>query len=56
MEKLRNTRAGNYGHGIRAEHGPPVSLRIATPWRFFAWRKVTLNKRPGMQRSRIVPS
>ena len=32
-----------------------VSVGIATLWRFFARRKITLKKSPGMQRSRIVP-
>jgi len=37
-----------------AGHG--VSVGIATLWRFFARRKITLKKSPGMQRSRIVPT
>ena len=37
-----------------AGHG--VSVDIATLWRFFARRKITLKKSPGMQRSRIVPT
>lgn len=36
-----------------AGHG--VSVGIATLWRFFARRKITLKKSPGMQRSRIAP-
>ena len=39
---------------LLAEHG--VSVGIATLWRFFARRKITLKKSPGMQRSRIVPT
>lgn len=35
--------------------GRGVSVGIATLWRFFARRKITLKKSPGMQRSRIVP-
>ena len=35
--------------------GHSVSAGIATLWRFFARRKITLKKSPGMQRSRIVP-
>ena len=34
--------------------GYGVSVGIATVWRFFARRKITLKKSPGMQRSRIV--
>ena len=37
-----------------AGHG--VSVGIATLWRFFARRKITLKKSPGMRRSRIVPT
>ena len=36
--------------------GHGVSVGIATVWRFFARRKITLKKSPGMQRSRIVPT
>ncbi len=36
--------------------GQGVSVGIATLWRFFARRKITLKKSPGMQRSRIVPT
>jgi len=36
--------------------GHGVSVGIATVWRFFARRKITLEKSPGMQRSRIVPT
>lgn len=36
-----------------AGHG--VGVCIATLWRFFARRKITLKKSPGMPRSRIVP-
>ena len=39
---------------ILAGHG--VTVGIATLWRFFARRKITLKKSPGMQRSRIVPT
>ena len=39
---------------LLAEHG--VNVGIATLWRFFARRKITLKKSPGMQRSRIVPT
>ena len=35
--------------------GRGVSVGIATLWRFFARRKITLKKSPGMLRSRIVP-
>ena len=35
--------------------GRGVSVEIATLWRFFARRKITLKKSPGMRRSRIVP-
>ena len=35
--------------------GRGVSVGIATLWRFFARRKITLKKSPGMRRSRIVP-
>ena len=35
--------------------GHRVSVGIATLWRFFARRKITLKKSPGMPRSRIVP-
>lgn len=38
---------------LLAGHG--VTVGIATLWRFFARRKITLKKSPGMQRSRIVP-
>lgn len=44
---LAELRDGLAGHG--------VSVGIATLWRFFARRKITLKKSPGMQRSRIVP-
>ena len=37
-----------------AGHG--VGVGIATLWRFFARRRITLKKSPGMQRSRIVPT
>ncbi len=36
--------------------GHGVTVGIATLWRFFARRKITLKKSPGMQRSRIVPT
>ena len=36
--------------------GKGVSVGIATLWRFFARRKITLKKSPGMPRSRIVPT
>ena len=36
--------------------GHGVMVGIATLWRFFARRKITLKKSPGMQRSRIVPT
>lgn len=39
---------------LLAAHG--VGVGIATIWRFFARRKITLKKSPGMQRSRIVPT
>jgi transposase len=39
---------------LLAGHG--VSVGIATLWRFFARRKITLKKSPGMPRSRIVPT
>ena len=39
---------------LLAGHG--VSVGIATLWRFFVRRKITLKKSPGMQRSRIVPT
>jgi transposase len=35
--------------------GRGVSVGIATLWRFFARRKITLKKSPGMRPSRIVP-
>lgn len=35
--------------------GRGVSVGIATLWRFFARRKITLKKSPGMRRSRSVP-
>ena len=35
--------------------GRGVSVGIATLWRFFARRKITLKKSLGMRRSRIVP-
>ena len=35
--------------------GRGVSVGIATLWRFFARRKITLKKSPGMRSSRIVP-
>ena len=38
---------------LLAGHG--ISVGIATLWRFFARRKITLKKSPGMPRSRIVP-
>ena len=39
---------------LLAGHG--VGVAISTLWRFFARRKITLKKSPGMQRSRIVPT
>lgn len=45
---LAELRAELAGHGIGAG--------IATLWRFFARRRITLKKSPGMQRSRIVPT
>jgi len=36
--------------------GRGVAVGIATLWRFFARRKITLKKSPGMRRSRIVPT
>jgi transposase len=39
---------------LLAGHG--VSVGIATLWRFFTRRKITLKKSPGMPRSRIVPT
>jgi transposase len=36
--------------------GHGVSVGIATLWRFFARRQITLKKSPGMPRSRIVPT
>jgi transposase len=37
-----------------ADHG--VTASVAGLWRFFARRKITLKKSPGMRRSRIVPT
>ncbi len=37
-----------------AGHG--VAVGIATLWRFFARRKITLKNSPGMPRSRTVPT
>ena len=39
---------------LLAGHG--VGVAISTLWRFFARRKITLKKGPGMPRSRIVPT
>ena len=39
---------------LLAGHG--VGVAISTLWRFFARRKITLKKSPGMRRSRIVPT
>ena len=39
---------------LLAGHG--VGVAISTLWRFFARRKITLKKSPGMPRSRIVPT
>ena len=36
--------------------GDGVTVGIATLWRFFARRRITLKKSPGMERSRIVPT
>ena len=33
-----------------------VAVAVSTLWRFFARRKITLKKSPGMQRSRTVPT
>ena len=33
-----------------------VKVAISSLWRFFARRKITLKKSPGMRRSRIVPT
>lgn len=33
-----------------------VTVAISSLWRFFARRKITLKKSPGMRRSRIVPT
>ena len=33
-----------------------VAVAISTLWRFFARRKITLKKSPGMRRSRTVPT
>lgn len=38
---------------LLAEHG--VAVGIATLWRFFARRRITLKKRPRMPASRTVP-
>ena len=37
-----------------AGHG--VAISVAGLWRFFARRRITLKKSPGMQRSRTVPT
>jgi transposase len=37
-----------------ADHG--IAASVAGLWRFFARRKITLKKSPGMRRSRIVPT
>ena len=37
-----------------AVHG--VAISVAGLWRFFARRRITLKKSPGMQRSRTVPT
>jgi len=39
---------------LLAEGG--VSVAISTLWRFFERHEITLKKRPGMQRSRSVPT
>jgi len=36
--------------------GRGVSVAVSTLWRFFARHGITLKKRPGMLRSRIVPT
>ena len=33
-----------------------VAVAVSTLWRFFARRKITLKKSPGMRRSRTVPT
>lgn len=38
---------------LLAERG--VAVAVSTLWRFFDRHEITLKKRPGMQRSRIVP-
>jgi transposase len=40
--------------GELAGHG--IAVSVAGLWRFFARRKITVKKSPGMQRSRIVPT
>jgi transposase len=36
--------------------GRGVSVAVSTLWRFFDRREITLKKRPGMPRSRSVPT
>ena len=40
--------------GLLASQG--VAVAVSTLWRFFARRKITLKKSPGMRRSRTVPT
>ena len=42
---------------LRAElAGRGIAVSVAGLWRFFARRKITLKKSPGMRRSRTVPT